>query len=215
MKTKYFLFILVLALSHSAFSQSNSTENRPKACLFSSGNKSSEPTRPKKAYLLSGGDTRATVVRPRIYQSQPAKSVKTPSSTSAFNLERRAFELINRQRALMGLESLAWSDDAAKIARLHSENMANYNFFSHTGLDGSMVNDRADFFGVSKWRAIGENIAFNQGFENPAEFAVERWMQSSKHRDNLLNSRWRESGIGIAVTGDGTYYFTEVFLVRN
>jgi uncharacterized protein YkwD len=47
------------------------------------------------------------------------------------------------------------------------------------------------------------------------EFAVERWMKSPKHRENLLSSRWKESGIGIAVTGNGTYYFTEVFLLRK
>lgn len=216
MKTKYFLFIVVLTLSHSAFSQNNPTDNRPQAYLFSGGgDRSSPPSRPKKAYLLSSGDARPTLTRPRIYKSELVKPVAPASSKTAFNLERRAFELINRQRTLMGLEPLAWSDEAAKIARLHSENMANHNFFSHTGIDGSLVSDRADFFGISKWRAIGENIAYNQGFENPAEFAVERWMKSPKHRDNLLNSRWQESGIGIAVTAGGTYYFTEVFLVRK
>ena len=208
--------MLVLAFSQSAFSQTDSTDNRPQAYLFSSGgNKKSNAIRPKQSYLLSRGDTRAALSRPRIYKSEPAESVKTAQSQTAYNLERKAFELINRQRVLTGLESLKWSDDAAKIARLHSENMANNQFFSHTGSDGSLVNDRADSAGVSKWRAIGENIAYNQGFENPVEFAVERWMLSPKHRDNLLNSRWQESGIGIAVTENGTYYFTEVFLARK
>ncbi len=195
MKNKFLLFLLVLTFSQTAFPQ-NAAGEKPKAYLFS-----------------SSGENRSGLNRPRIYPSEPAKPAGKSKATNA--LERRAFELINRQRATNGLESLTWSDDAARIARLHSENMANYNFFSHAGLDGSMVNDRADSFGVRKWRAIGENIAYNQGFENPVEFAVERWMQSPKHRDNLLNSRWKESGIGIAVTADGTYYFTEVFLARN
>ena len=196
MKNIFFLFLLVLTFSQTAFSQ------------IAKGEK-------PKAYLFSVGENRSILNRPRIYSSEPAKPAGKSKATNALDLERRAFELINRQRTATGLEALAWSDDAAKIARLHSENMANYNFFSHTGIDGSMVNDRADSFGVRKWRAIGENIAYNQGFENPVEFAVERWMQSPKHRDNLLNSRWKESGIGIAVTADGTYYFTEVFLARN
>lgn len=196
MKNKLFLFLLVAAFSQTAFSQTAATENPPKAYLFS-------------------GNAGSVSIRPEIHKSEPTKPAGKSMAMKAFDLERRAFELINQQRAKISLEPLAWSDDAAKIARLHSENMANYNFFSHTGLDGSLVNDRADLFGVKKWQAIGENIAYNQGFENPVEFAVERWMQSSKHRDNLLNSRWKESGIGIAVTANGTYYFTEVFLTRK
>jgi len=214
MKTTFFLFVLMLAVSPSAFSQDNSTENRPQAYLLSSGG-SHSANRPKEAYRLSSGDTASAITRPRVYKSEPPKTANSHKTANAFNLERRAFELVNRQRNASGLEPLVWSDDAAKIARLHSENMATYNFFSHTGLDGLLVNDRADSFGISKWRAIGENIAYNQGFENPVEFAVERWMQSPKHRDNLLSSRWKESGIGIAVTANGTYYFTEVFLLRK
>ena len=213
MKTKYLLFMLVLAFSHSAFSQNNSTENRPSAYLFSKDDGGSANR--SQAYLVSSGDTRAAPTRPRIYQPEPVKFVKTLKTNNAFDLERRAFELINQQRSLIGLEHLVWSDDAAKIARLHSENMAGYDFFSHTDLDGLMVNDRADSLGIKHWRAIGENIAYNQGFENPVEFAVERWMLSPKHRDNLLNSRWKESGIGVAVTENGKYYFTEVFLLRK
>lgn len=214
MKTKFFLFVALLVLAPGAFSQDNSNENSPQAYLLSSGDNRSA-NRSKEAYLLSSGDTGSVISRPRIYKPEPPKTAQPLKTVNAFNLERRAFELINGQRISSGLEALVWSDDAAKIARLHSENMATYNFFSHKGLDGSLVNDRADFFGVKKWQAIGENIAYNQGFENPVEFAVERWMLSPKHRDNLLSRRWKESGIGIAVTENGTYYFTEVFLSRN
>jgi uncharacterized protein YkwD len=209
MKTAFFLFALMLAVSPSAFSQNHSTEKAPKAYLLSSGDNSSA-NRPKEAYLLSSGDTRQ-----RVYKSESLNLAQASKTLNALQLELRAFDLINQQRSLIGLGPLVWCDDAAKIARLHSENMATYNFFSHKGLDGLLVNDRADLFGVKKWQAIGENIAYNQGFENPVEFAVEHWMNSPKHRDNLLSSRWKESGIGVSVTDEGRYYFTEVFLLRK
>lgn len=227
MKKLFPLFLLVLFFSTDSFSQDKQTENRPQAYLFSGGNKKSEPARPQayivrnvsdnapKARLISGGDNPSGLTRSRIYKAEQPYPAKTTKTIDAYDLERRAFELINQRRENCGLTPLKWSDDVARIARLHSENMANYNFFSHAGVDGFLVNDRADFFGISKWQAIGENIAYNQGFENPVEFAVERWMQSTKHRENLLNGRWKESGIGIAVTANGTYYFTEVFLVRK
>jgi uncharacterized protein YkwD len=133
---------------------------------------------------------------------------------TAFELERKVLELINGQRAAKNLPPLAWSDDLGKIARLHSENMARFKFFSHVGRDGQSIDDRADAAGVTKWRAIGENIAYNRGFENPAEFALQGWLKSASHRENLLSNRWRETGVGVAIAEDGTFYFTQVFLVR-
>lgn len=144
--------------------------------------------------------------RPRIAAAE--------NKISTLQFEKQVLDLINQRRAEKGLEALRWSDDAARIARLHSENMAQYKFFSHVGLDGLTVDNRADAIGLSKWKAIGENIAYNRGFQNPIEFACEGWMKSTPHRENLLSARWKETGIGIAIAADGTYYFTQVFLVR-
>lgn len=141
--------------------------------------------------------------------------VSSNSAYSTFDLEKQAFNLLNSRRLEIGLVALEWNDDVARIARMHSENMAKYKFFSHTGLDGSMVNDRADLCGVSSWKAIGENIAYNRGYEKPVEFAVERWMLSSAHRENILNKRWTDSAVGVAMANDGAFYFTQVFLVRK
>ena len=152
----------------------------------------------------------AALIRPRIY-----RETSNINSTTIANLEKQGFELINQKRVEIGLEILTWNNDCAKIARLHSENMANHKFFNHAGLDGTMVNDRADAIGLSKWRAIGENIAYNLGYENPLETAVEGWMRSPSHHDNILNNRWKESAIGIAIAADGAYYFTQVFLLRK
>jgi uncharacterized protein YkwD len=214
MKNKFFLLVFLLAISQNIFSQTAETENRPpQAYLFSSGDKSVEKPR-TEAYLFSSGVVDKEVTRPRIVQKNPTESDLSKVNLNA-NLERQAFDLINQQRAKLNLEPLKWSDEVANIARVHSTDMATFNFFSHTDLNGLLVNDRADIFGVNKWQAIGENIAYNRGYKNPVEFAVERWMQSPSHRENLLNSRWKESGIGIAVTDNGTYYFTEVFLLRK
>ena len=62
------------------------------------------------------------------------------------------------------------------------------------------------------WGALGENIAFNQGFDDPSAFAVQRWMGSSKHRANILSSQFTRTGIGVARAADGSIYFTQVFM---
>lgn len=174
---------------------------------------------------VSGGNEDAGLKRPRIVGVEPAKTetaritvepVTAASGTAmiALQMERQAFNVLNLRRAENGLPPLVWSEDMARVARSHSQEMAQFKFFSHAGRNGSMVDDRADVLGFKKWKAIGENIAYNRGYEQPAEFACERWMQSVSHRENIMNPRWQEAGIGVSITADGTYYFTEVFIAR-
>lgn len=189
-----FLLMLVFVYSMAAIAQ---TDNARAAFNF----------KPNKF----SGDARG-LVRPRVVEKKVAK---TAAPVAIFELEKQAFQLINEKRRALQLAPLAWSEDVAKIARAHSQNMAQYKFFSHTGIDGTMVDDRADQNGLSRWRAIGENIAYNRGYENPIEFAVERWLLSPKHKQNMFDARWKESAVGIAVAADGSYYFTQVFLLRK
>lgn len=140
---------------------------------------------------------------------------RSPESPAAAQLERRVFEMLNAERRSQGLSELEWNDDVAAVARLHSQNMAEAKFFSHRGSDGSMVDDRADRMGLGAWRTIGENIAYTRGYDDPAGLAVEKWMESTAHRKNLLGGSWKESAVGVAITADGTYYLTQVFLLRK
>ena len=160
----------------------------------------------------------SATARPRVVGNNSetkSNSAAKVSAAAILEFERMAFQLINEKRAAHNLSPLKWNEDVARIARVHSQNMAEYKFLSHQGTDGSMVDDRADRIGLSRWSAIGENIAFNRGYAQPIEFAVERWMLSPKHKENLLGDRWQESAIGIAVASDGSYYLTQVFLVRK
>lgn len=135
-------------------------------------------------------------------------------SVSIYDLEKRTFEILNQHRLQLGLEPLVWNETLAIVARIHSENMAKHGFFSHIGVDGSLVSNRIEAFGVKRWRAVGENIAYNRGFDDPASAACEGWMRSRGHRENILAARWKESGVGISIAEDGTYYFTQIFLEK-
>ena len=48
----------------------------------------------------------------------------------------------------------------------------------------------------------------------PAAFAVARWMQSTKHRGNILNADFKRAGLGVARAADGRVFFTQVFTAR-
>ncbi|MFN2501377.1 MAG: CAP domain-containing protein [Pyrinomonadaceae bacterium] len=141
--------------------------------------------------------------------------VKASVVVNTAGSERQAFVLINKKRTESGLRQLLWSDELAVVARQHSQNMAEFRFFSHKGMDNKMVSDRADRAGVGTWRAIGENIAFNKGFADPIGRVVELWLNSPSHRHNMMDTNWTESAVGVAVATDGSYYFTQVFIVRR
>ncbi len=127
-------------------------------------------------------------------------------------LERRTLEGVNEVRIEHGLEPLLYHEKLTLAARDYSEKMARLNFFSHTGADGSRLEDRARSFGLD-YRSIAENLHASRGHDDPARVAVAGWMNSRGHRKNILNGEFTHTGIGVAVTEDGEAYFTQLFML--
>lgn len=147
-------------------------------------------------------------------------------------LERRVFELVNQERISQGLSVLVWDNGIADVARLHSQDMAVNNYFSHQNLQGLNVGDRLTNGGVV-YSSCGEIILeqsviktetthYVNGIpihtskdyktqEELAEDAVSGWMNSSGHRAIILTPGFVKAGVGVASSGD-TYYFTEDFV---
>jgi uncharacterized protein YkwD len=130
------------------------------------------------------------------------------------DIEKQAFEQTNIVRVKNGLAPLIWDADVCRMARIHSESMARNGYFSHVTPEGSRLRDRARIVGILRYTVLGENIAFNQGFSEPGAFAVERWMQSEKHRANILSPEFRAMAIGSFVAADGSVYLTQTFITR-
>ena len=173
---------------------------------------------------LIGGDvafTRPPRVRLLVNANAPtsaeAEVINTAGSISidqAFESERRAFNVTNEARVENGLVPLTWDAELCRMARRHSENMAKRKFFSHQTPEGLGLKERARSAGILHFKVLGENIAYNQGFEDPGAFAVERWLTSSQHRANILSQEFRASAVGTFVASDGRVYLTQVFIWR-
>ena len=159
-------------------------------------------------------ETNARMVAASMTNAPVATRARTTVRVAPTSMEQRAFELINAQRRARGESPLVWDAELTRMARLHSENMAARNFFAHTDPQGQNVAMRASTQGVTGWRAIAENIAYNSGYDDPAAFAVERWTVSVKHRENMLRGSFTHSGIGVARAADGRVFFTQVFVTR-
>jgi uncharacterized protein YkwD len=169
----------------------------------------SGPSEPKAILVDVIGGKRA---------AQTVRTMKASFTTSAYGsaneVEARAFDLMNAQRQANGLQSLQWDEQVVALARSHSESMAVSKYFSHKDPSGGYVDSRASKLGIFNWMAIGENIAFMKGYDDPASMAVEKWMQSTSHKKNILSGQWRDSAIGVAVASDGAVYFTQVFIAK-
>jgi uncharacterized protein YkwD len=143
--------------------------------------------------------------------ARPAAMAASIAPVAATSIERQAFNSINSERARNGLPPLVWDGQLCQVARRHSENMGRLNFFDHQGPDGTDLLDRVS--GIN-WKSLGENIAYNQGENDPAGMAINQWMHSPKHRANILRGNFTHSAIGIARTADGRVYLTQVFITR-
>lgn len=116
--------------------------------------------------------------------------------------------LINDIRSQNGLQTVRLESRLTSAADGHSEDMADNNFFSHTGSDGDTLRQRLAEVGYS-YRVAAENIA--AGYPTP-EQVFQAWMNSSGHRANILRSDVREIGVGDAYEAASRYdyYWTLV-----
>lgn len=133
-----------------------------------------------------------------------------PAEPGPGTLEGRVFAGINEQRRLQGLPQLVWSEELAREARAHSQAMAERNFFSHDDPVRGSFAQRIQAAGIA-CGACGENLFMARGFADPVPVAIEGWMNSPGHRANILDARFRRTGIGIAQAADGAVYFTQIF----
>jgi uncharacterized protein YkwD len=190
--------LFLIAFVSSSIASAQSVTPRPVARLISGSASESVPRR-----LIGTGD---------VLVSNAAVSA-SPSIAEATTPEQRAFKATNELRLRNGLAPLDWDPELCVIARRHSRNMSVLGFFSHQTPEGLRLRDRARLAGI-RYRVIAENIAYNQGFEDPGAFAVERWAISEGHRANLLSTEFRASAVGSFVASDGTVFLTQLFILR-
>jgi len=104
---------------------------------------------------------------------------------------------------------LTWNSQLTQAASVHSNDMANVNFFSHTGSDGSSAGQRVSNTGYA-WSWWGENIA--AGYQS-VDAVMQGWLTSPGHCKGIMNPNFTEVGVAV-VLGQGSQYsnyWTAVF----
>ena len=119
---------------------------------------------------------------------------------------------INQVRQENKLKPLQNNEKLAQVARNYSRQMAEQNFFSHTGPNGSTLEKRVRAGGIYYW-VVGENLFKSKNISQPVSPAIDGWMKSPGHRDNILRPFFSETGVGVWKVGN-SYYITQLFLRR-
>lgn len=173
--------------------------------------------------------TTTTTLPPPASTTAPTSSSSsstTTSSTTTDVLKTAALiqQKINAERTTSGLQALSWDPALAKIAADHSKDMAVRNYFSHNDPEGHRFTYRYAIAGYVCQGSSGENIYW-QGSSRPvseealASKAVDAWMNSSGHRQNILNTRFHLEGIGVAFDSSSdfknSFYVTEDFCTQR
>jgi uncharacterized protein YkwD len=191
------------------------------SCHSIIGQISGQTSQPRPVARLIGGPADATnrAISRHISVADSADLttstlVTAPTLDEASLIERSAFAATNQIRIKHGLAPLAWDRSLCRMARAHSREMGRNGFFSHQSSEGLGLKDRARASGIRHSKVLAENIAYNQGYDDPGSFAVERWMVSSLHRANILSSEFQASAIGSFVGPDERVYLTQVFISR-
>lgn len=156
---------------------------------------------------------------------------------NAEQIENLVHKLTNDERLNHGLSQLSFDPEITQIARGHSSDMAEREYFSHETPEGLTPTDRADQNGYSCQKMVGliiysglaENIF--QGYlfdsyytingeitsyewntdEEIAKTTVDGWMNSPGHRENILTDVFDREGIGVKITQDHKVYVTQNF----
>lgn len=130
-------------------------------------------------------------------------ALATAPSAFAYDDEELAFlTLINNYRTSNGLPTLTMSNSLYNASENHSWDMAAYNYFSHTGRDGSTPWDRIRAAGYTYNTYLGENIA--AGYAD-AQSVFTAWRNSPGHNANMLSPNFHAIGVG-RVYGSGSTY---------
>jgi uncharacterized protein YkwD len=153
------------------------------------------------------------------------------------SLAARVHELVNRARQEHGLSALGTDAALASIARAHSADMAAHGYFGHVNLQEMDPTARGTAAGYTCRKdydtyytyGIAENLFAMYRYdsvlfvndmateyrwnteEKIAEATVGGWMNSTDHRDNILDASLGREGIGVAISADDLVFVTEDF----
>lgn len=122
-------------------------------------------------------------------------------SNREINMANDIFSLINAERKKAGIRLLQENSDIEKVAQLRAVEIS--QLFSEKRPNGKTWDTALDDAKIYKWRYIGELRSF--GFLNSSS-VVSDWMSDSSTKNQILDEKVTELGVGVHYKGSTPYY---------
>ncbi len=119
------------------------------------------------------------------------------------NIQKEFLTLVNAERISLGKAPLVANSQLENAAYLHSKDMGDNDYFSHTSLDGRTFSQRITAAGYN-YVSAAENIAMAGGSPS-ASTVYDMWKNSSGHYKNMIGD-YAEAGLGVYSVNGKTYY---------
>ncbi|MEU7296351.1 sigma-70 family RNA polymerase sigma factor [Streptomyces exfoliatus] len=143
----------------------------------------------------------ATVAAPAPTTTPPAPR-RTARPTPPPTAEERLTGLVNRLRAQAGCAPLRIDPRLTEAARGYARDMAARGYYGHASPEGDYADARITAVGYD-WSAWAENL--DRGRSDPAS-VVDDWKDGAQHEENMLDCRYRDTGVASAPGPDGTVW---------
>jgi uncharacterized protein YkwD len=132
-------------------------------------------------------------------------------ATEHCQAEREVFQRINGVREHHHLKPLRGRADLAEVALAHASDMARRGYRSHVDPQGRNPLERVQGAGIDGFALLAENIGASNVSGSRVESVVEHWLQSTSHRENVMNPAFNSTGVGVAEAADGTTIYVQLF----
>jgi uncharacterized protein YkwD len=142
-----------------------------------------------------------------IAASRTAVTADSISASPAAPVQQQILALVNRYRERSGCRPVSLDRRLIDAANRHAADMARRDYFEHESPDGDRAGERVSEAGY-RWRWYGENIA--RGQHSPWD-AMDGWMNSAEHRENILDCKLDQMGVGLALDHERTPYWVQDF----
>lgn len=159
---------------------------------------------PRDEVELPDGSTGQSTHDSGTGDSDAAQSRGETESSQAVEI----LNLVNQERKKAGVPALTLSEKLTSIANTKAKDMADKNYFSHESPTYGSPFDMLKHFGVS-YSYAGENIAAGQ---KTAAEVMNSWMNSSGHRQNILNKNYTQLGVGYTQGGQYGTEWVQLFI---
>jgi uncharacterized protein YkwD len=134
-------------------------------------------------------------------------SLNSISTSVAVSWQDQMLQSLNSMRAQKSLKPLEMCKPLTRAAQKYARTMAQQDFLSHTGKDGSDFGERIqsagyDWTNSKSGSSVAENIAAGQ---NSVAEVMKGWRNSKGHYKNMIGQNFTHVGFGMSINAQSTY----------